>query len=232
VALVARAARTLGRDPVMAAAFAGLNPLVLLYTVAGGHNDGLMLLGIVGALVLVLERRDAAAGAAAAAAVAIKAVAVAPLLLLMPLAGRLRRVGLGAIVAGVLIALAAFLALGPSVLGAPAATLAQQDKMSAYSVMRTTGEWVGYTDGETLKQIAALLRPAVLLFLGFRVWRGADPVTAAAWALIAVLTLSVWCKPWYAAWVLPLAALSPARGPRLAALAFCAFLFIMKAHLV
>ena len=49
VALVFNAARLRGTDPVRAAALVGLNPLLVLYGVGGGHNDLLMLLALVGA---------------------------------------------------------------------------------------------------------------------------------------------------------------------------------------
>src|SRR3954451_17853807 len=115
IGLVARAARLLGRDPVYAVAFLGLNPLMLLYALGGGHNDALVFCGIVGTLVLVLERRDAWAGAAAAAPVAIKAVAAPPLLLFAPFGRRYGRITLGALVAGALIVAAAWLAIGTGV---------------------------------------------------------------------------------------------------------------------
>ena len=44
VALVWNAARLRGIDPVRAAALVGLNPLLVVYGVGGGHNDLLMLL--------------------------------------------------------------------------------------------------------------------------------------------------------------------------------------------
>ena len=43
VALVWNGARLRGVDPVRAAALVGLNPLIVVYGVGGGHNDLLML---------------------------------------------------------------------------------------------------------------------------------------------------------------------------------------------
>src|SRR4051812_26534205 len=113
VLLCGRAARATGRDPVWAMLFVGLNPLVLVYSVAGGHNDAEMMVLALGALVLVLERRDAWAGAAGVAAVAIKATVAPPLLFLTPLAHDRRRAFLAALGVLVVVALASLAALGP-----------------------------------------------------------------------------------------------------------------------
>ena len=43
-----RCARLRGIDPVRAVALVGLNPLLIVYGVGGGHNDLLMLLAVAG----------------------------------------------------------------------------------------------------------------------------------------------------------------------------------------
>ena len=60
VALVWNAARLRGVDPVRAAALVGLNPLLVLYGVGGGHNDLLMLVALVGAVYAILASPGAA----------------------------------------------------------------------------------------------------------------------------------------------------------------------------
>ncbi len=91
LALVWRCAKLLGREPVQAIVFAGLNPIVLMWGLAGDHNDFLMVLLIMLGFYLLL-RADAsreltarvrlpfglcalelAAGVSLAAAVAVKA---------------------------------------------------------------------------------------------------------------------------------------------------------------
>ena len=71
-ALVARLAPARGVDPLRAAAFVALNPLVLVHVVGGPHNDALailpMMLGVAG----ILTARETSAGAALIAAIAIK----------------------------------------------------------------------------------------------------------------------------------------------------------------
>jgi len=74
-ALVARLAPARGIDPLRAAAFVALNPLVLVHVVGGPHNDALaillMTLGIAG----LLTARETSAGASLVAAVMVKASA-------------------------------------------------------------------------------------------------------------------------------------------------------------
>jgi alpha-1,6-mannosyltransferase len=70
--LVSRLAAWRGVDPVRAAAFVALNPLVLVHVVGGAHNDGLaMLLATLGVAALVVGR-EPGAGASLVASAAIK----------------------------------------------------------------------------------------------------------------------------------------------------------------
>jgi hypothetical protein len=69
-ALVARIAAGQGADPARAAAFIGLNPLVLVHVVAGAHNDGTVLLVVIA---------GAAAGFALTAALALGVFGVSSL---------------------------------------------------------------------------------------------------------------------------------------------------------
>jgi hypothetical protein len=71
-ALVARIAAGQGADPARAAAFIGLNPLVLVHVVAGAHNDGTVLLVVIAGVALLLARKEIASGVALVAAVGLK----------------------------------------------------------------------------------------------------------------------------------------------------------------
>lgn len=57
-------------------------------------------------------------------------------------------------------------------------------------------------DGLLLAVVGALL---------VRTRRGADWVTNAGWAYVALLVTTAWLLPWYVAWAVPFAALSPDR---------------------
>ena len=83
-ALVARLAPARGVDPLRAAAFVALNPLVLVHVVGGPHNDALAILLMTLGVASVLTARETSAGASLIAAAMVKASAavVAPFALL------------------------------------------------------------------------------------------------------------------------------------------------------
>jgi len=62
VALVWRCARLLGRDPVQAIVFVGLNPIVLVWGLGGDHNDFLMMVFVLLGFYLLLRGRGAERG--------------------------------------------------------------------------------------------------------------------------------------------------------------------------
>jgi hypothetical protein len=64
---------------------------------------------------------------------------------------------------------------------------------------------------------------AVLVLALWRTARGADWRVTAGWATLALLVSTAWLLPWYAIWVLPLAAVSGNRRLRVATLVFSAY---------
>src|SRR4051794_32434982 len=84
IALAWRIAPLVGRHPLRTAVVIGLNPLVLVWGVGGGHNDALVALALLAGTWLVLCERDAVGGAviASAAAVKLSAGLVLPFLLI------------------------------------------------------------------------------------------------------------------------------------------------------
>jgi hypothetical protein len=51
-----------------------------------------------------------------------------------------------------------------------------------------------------------------MLALAWRAYRGADPLTCAGWAGVALILTLTSVMPWYVLWVLPFAALSQSRA--------------------
>jgi glycosyl transferase family 87 len=234
-ALVVRLAPARGLDPLCAAAFVALNPLVLVHVVGGGHNDGLaMLLAMVG-VTAVLGAREAAGGAAFLAAIAIKAstAVVTPFALLAgpptdlerDSGSRYRPVGrlaVGAAGAMVAIGAAAFAAFGWDWLGAFGLAGENQGRTSHMSIPITTSRLTGLDP--TAVRTAALILYAVLVFyLLAWTWRGNDWLRAAAWASVGLLLATSWLLPWYLIWALPLVALSRDRSLTLLTLALTAY---------
>ena len=70
--LIWKSAQRRGVSPVRGVALFGLNPMVTLYGVGGGHNDLLMLLFTSWGVYAVLRTRERAAGALLAVGAAIK----------------------------------------------------------------------------------------------------------------------------------------------------------------
>jgi hypothetical protein len=58
-----------------------------------------------------------------------------------------------------------------------------------------------------------------------------DPVRAAGWATLALLVASAWLVPWYALWLLPLAALVLDRRLIAASVVLCAWMLVIAVPL-
>ena len=232
IALVWRCAERLGRDPVHAALFVGLNPILLLFTVGGAHNDTLLTLALMGGIALALAERDRLVAAALAAGTAVKVSGGLPLL--FALAGARRRSdaleGAAAAAAGVLVLTAIF--FGTDARRLVDAVREQQDQVALFSFPNRLGEWLGHgaiTDG--IQTTAAVVLVAAAALLLWRAWRGYDWIAAAGWATAVLLVTSAWLLPWYVVWLLPLAALAGDRRLRWAAIAIGGFVVYTRVEL-
>ena len=232
--LSSRIAAWRGIDPLRAAAFVALNPLVLVHVVGGAHNDGLMMLAAMLAVAAILSARELSGGLALAAAVAIKVSAafLAPFAVLGSTStGRRhhmegnRPVGrlLAGAAAGVLtIGVAAYVAFGWEWLDALDVARENQSRTSHLSLPTTFARISGLpTHACRLAALTLLL--AFLAWLLLRTWRGADWVRASAWAAFALLLATSWLLPWYLIWPLPLVAISRDRPLQLLTLALTAY---------
>jgi hypothetical protein len=69
----------------------------------------------------------------------------------------------------------------------------------------------------------------------YRTWRAPNGssywVTALGWATLGLLVASAWLVPWYAIWLLPLAALSGSRPLLIASLVLCAYMLVIAVPL-
>jgi alpha-1,6-mannosyltransferase len=237
-AFVSRLAPGRGIDPLRAAAFVALNPLVLVHVVGGPHNDSfailLTTLGIAG----ILTAREVSAGAALLAAIAAKATAAvaAPFALVAvakpPPTGLkhdsgsgFRPVGrlfVGAGIALVAIGLGAYLAFGWHWLDAFTLLGQNQGHTTHLSIPTTAARLTGL-DPDTTRLLAATLFTALVAYLLAWTYRGNDWVRAAAWATTGLLLATAWLLPWYLLWPLPTAALSRDRLLKLLLLALTAY---------
>jgi Glycosyltransferase family 87 len=221
-ALVARLAPARGIDPLRAAAFVALNPLVLVHVVGGPHNDALAVLFATLGVAAVLSSREAAGGGAFMAVCAIKApVAIAAPFALLGAARKKRFLG-GAVVAAAVMTAVAYLTFGWHWLDAFALAGENQGRTSHLSIPITTARLTGL-DPNAVRTAALALYGAFVIYLLAWTYRGGDWLRAAAWATFTLLLATAWLLPWYLLWPLPLAALSRDRLLQLLLLALTAY---------
>jgi hypothetical protein len=229
VALIARAAGKLGQSQLFAAAFVGLNPVLLELAIGGAHNDSLILLALAAALALSAgaSPRFRSAAVALVAGIGIKVTAglVLPFLMLAPSRARQRLSVAGTAVLS-LVALGALgvIGFGSHALGFLSAVGEQQQMVATHSIPAETARLAGLAGTPAWwRDVYAGAFVAVLAGALWRTSRGADWRLAAGWTTLALLVSTAWLLPWYAIWALPLAAVSGDRRLRAATLVFCAY---------
>jgi Glycosyltransferase family 87 len=226
LALVWSIARRMGRPPLPAILFVGLNPLVLVYGLGGVHNDFLMVGLILAGIAALLAARPAASGAALTAAAGIKLSGG----LMLPFAflGSRRR---GELAAGAVAAGAALAALSLAAFGFHLPGLEVQSSLvTPLSPPNLLGLALGQGGATAaVRLLVQLALVATLAWLLVRTARGEDWLTMGGWATLALVVSLSWEMPWYVLWVLPLAVLSGSRALRRAALALSMFLLLTLA---
>jgi hypothetical protein len=220
-ALAARVATWRGIDPLRAAAFVALNPVVLVHVVGGAHNDALTTLLAMLAVAAVLSGREPGGGAALVAAVTTKLSAA--FLVPFALIGTRRpgRLIVGASGTAVAVAFFAYLAFGWDWLHGFGLAGENQDRTSHMSIPITVAR-IGGLDPGAVRLVAALLFCGLVAYLLLWTWRGGDWVRASAWAGFGLLLATAWLLPWYLVWPLPLVAISRDRPLQLLTLALTA----------
>jgi alpha-1,6-mannosyltransferase len=238
-ALTARIAAWRGIDPLRAAAFVALNPLVLVHVVGGAHNDALTMLLAMLAVAAILSRREITGGAAllAAAATKLSAAFLAPFALVgtattSPPTGRkpvhvsgfrpIGRLLAGALGAALAIGVGAYLAFGWDWLRGFGLAGENQSRTSHLSIPTTFARISGLGPDAT-RLAAAILFAALVLYLLVWTYRGGDWVRASAWTAFALLLATAWLLPWYLLWPLPLVAISRDRTLQLLTLLLTAY---------
>jgi alpha-1,6-mannosyltransferase len=239
VGLVWKGARMLGRDPVLPAAFVGLNPLVLVHVVGGAHNEALVvLLTVLGIVVWGTGHRAQGTGVAALGA-GIKASAglVVPFLVLGD-RERWRRSLVAAVLVLVGLAVLGIAVFGTHALDALSFLNSNQARSSRWSFPYKTAQLLGVVlPGDrldyrtTARVLCGVAFGVAFVWLLWRTWRGENPVRAAGWATFAILVASAWLVPWYILWLLPLAALAGDRRLMAASVALSAWMLVIAVPL-
>ena len=250
IALVGYAAHALGRSAKWPVAFVGLNPVLLELAVGGAHNDTLVMACLALALALAARGRARARAPAgegevatggteglrgsamavvAGVGVKIAAGVVLPFVVLAP--GRWQErwrvlaAALAALAALVVVGLVGF---GSHTLGFLDAVGEQQQLVATHSAPAETARLVGLSGTPTWWRHLYLAGFCVVLaFTLWRTLRGSDWRVMAGWATLALLVSTAWLLPWYAIWLLPLAALGGDRRLTAATLLFCGYAILI-----
>jgi alpha-1,6-mannosyltransferase len=218
IALVWNSARLRGIDPVRAVALVGLNPLLVIYGVGGGHNDLLMMLALMAGVYLVLAHRERTGSGLMVAAAAIKLTAGVMLAFAIASGGGTRArdhrrdVLVGAAAAAALLVGLAFAWFGTAPLHLFGTVQKVQSEGDWHSVPGFIGAELGDGVGHVTGILLGVLFAAACAWLLRRVWQGRlDWIDAGAWTALALLVTASSFLPWYVVWLLPLAALATDR---------------------
>jgi glycosyl transferase family 87 len=235
IALVWHSARLRGINPVKAAALVGLNPLVVIYGVGGGHNDLLMMVTLMAGVYLVLAQRPRSGSAMMAAAAAIKLTAGVMLALAIASGGgrrardHRRDVLIGTAAAGALLLGLSFLWFGTGPVHLFGTIQKVQSEGDWHSIPGFAGAVLGTSFGHAVGIVLGGLFVAVFGWLFWQTWRGKlDWIDAGAWTALALLITASSLLPWYVVWLLPLAALTTDRRLWRAAIVGTAFVELLQ----
>jgi alpha-1,6-mannosyltransferase len=161
----------------------------------------------------------------------------------LALGARRRAVAItGMAAAAVAIAAASFAAFGSDALDALGLIGENQERTSRWSLPQRSADGIAALSGASAGDVIDYTRllfaglfGAALLVLLRRTWRSPRGssywLAAAGWATLALLIASAWLVPWYAIWLLPLAALSGSNRLMAATLALCAYMLVIAVPL-
>lgn len=218
MALIWHASRLRGLEPTRGVALFGLNPLVVLYGVGGGHNDLLMLIPATAALYLLLCHRERSSGALVAVAAAIKLTAFLALPFAMaagPELGsekRRRSLLIGAGLTTILIAIMSFGLFGLGIFNLIPTLHLVQTEGDWHSIPGFFSQVFGPIEGQVTGIVLGLAFLYWFVRLLRRVWRGQmDWIDGLGWATLAMLVTASAVLPWYICWLLPVVALATDR---------------------
>ncbi len=229
-----KSAKLRGLNPVRGAALVGLNPLVVLYGIGGGHNDLLMMVFSSAGIWALLARHERSSGALTVAAAAIKltgGIFLPFALVSYPGLGsgpRRRQVLFGAAVATIVT-----IGVGIAVFGTGLTNM-----IHTLSTVQGEGGWQSvpgflYTALHAQSAshlISTLFGIAFVLIccrLLWRVWRNQlDWLDGAAWASFWLLMATSSILPWYITWMLVPVALCTNRKLWTLALWFSAWVML------
>jgi hypothetical protein len=174
----------------------------------------------------------------AAGAAALKASGAIPAPFMLIGAPRRKQFLLGAAATLAATAVAAVAVFGSKALEAFALIGQNQERTTRWSLPQRAADGIGALTGGSPSSIVHFTRAGFVALLAIalvhllrRAWaRRDDPrswILAAGWATLAVLCATAWLVPWYAIWLLPLAAVAGCRRLTAATLVLCAYMLVI-----
>ena len=200
----------------------GVNPMVVVGVVNGGHNDALVALALLGGVVLAVARRPILAGVALALGALVKVIVVLPAVAL--LAWLWRRWGLrtalvaGGVVVGI-VGAGYLLAGGQTAIDPLRDAHDQVSRSSIWNAPRREitfnliddglrGRVAGAMASDRVARWANLAVAGLALILVVPRLRAKTPTVLVGGAVLAYLLAGAYVVPWYAVWALPVLALA------------------------
>jgi alpha-1,6-mannosyltransferase len=178
---------------------------------------------MLGAISLVLARRDRISGGVLMLAVAVKftAILLLPFLLVAAVTRhRRKQVLIGAAATAV-----PLVALDLALFGFSLPNLSQQSTLlTDFSIPNVFGLLLGVGGTPVLLKIAAV---GVVLVVAHQFYRNRDWINGAGWSTLALIASLSWLMPWYVVWLLPLAALGTSLRLRRLAAALTVYLLLV-----
>jgi hypothetical protein len=221
-------ARERGLDPARAAIFVGLNPAVLFYAVSGAHNDLLAICLVVIGLALVLRGMEGRGAGAAVAGAAIKLTVGLALPFIIVAARRRGRAARGAALVTVVIGVPTLVLFGSHFFDQLHRIATDPLFDTLFSGPDRLATALGTHITPAIRTFATAAAGLIALAAVLAAWRGADAITAAGWAFLALIASIASFAPWYLVWLLPFAALGRSRRLRVATVLLT--LYVMAAH--
>lgn len=226
---VASIARERDLDPARAAIFVGLNPVVLFFAVSGAHNDLLAISLIVIGLALALRGIEGRGAGVAVTGAAIKLTVGLALPFIVIAARRRGRALRGAAIVAVLLGVPTLVLFGSHFLTQLHRIATDPLFDTLFSGPDRLAAGLGTHITPAIRTLSTAAAGLVALGAVAAAWRGADAITAAGWAFLALIASIASFAPWYLVWLLPFAALARSRPLRVATLLVT--LYVMAVHI-
>jgi len=186
-------------------AFLGLNPVVIVSIVNGGHNDLLVGAALLGGVLAVRNKRPILAGAVVGLGSLVKIVGILalPAVFIWLWRRQGRRAAIKGGAAGIITIAAGYLAAGGAVALSPLAKMT--DQFTRASIWRALRPFVAGAHPVILP--ASLVLVLLISYFKGRAHEDALPILVTASVLVYLLA-APYVLPWYSGWALPVAALA------------------------